>query len=459
MRQAFRAAQEPHLQPALAQAFDAFSHEGDLHLARLEVHLSVTQSDHLVEDVLKQLVESVQKALAQQAVEQASANPPSKAERLLHYLRHGEATWQDAHLSSDALRQLLMAEAAYWLSSATQDWAHMVAQLPAQPENRLHAFQRLLALLDQPARMSWLMLAESQASARMKPVVASTAALVDSGVIASRDVLDAISTLALCMASSPDDAWLSLATEVKNRLRDSASPALETFWKQLEIALAFPALNKQSALRTVKSRRQPYSKTDDSSDAPQPSLPDAFKEEPDADPSLGIPLRSAGLVLLHPWLTPLFSALGWIPAQPAQGEPFPAQSLAKALHLLHWLATGRHDPLEFELGTPKLLLGLAPGMPVHVGAAPLDAATLEEGQALLEAMIGHWPALGKISVPGLQTAFLQRGGLLYLQPGSPPLLRLQPESYDMLLERLPWSIGIIRLPWRQQALHVEWGTP
>ena len=333
----------------------------------------------------------------------------------------------------------------------------MVAQLPAQPENRFHAFQRLLALLDQPAHMSWLILAESQASARMKPVVASTASLVSSGVITSRDVLDAISALALCMASSPETAWLPLATEVKTRLRDSTSPALETFWKQL--ALAFPALSKQSVLWSVDSRRQPDSKTDDSSDAPQPSLPDYFKEELDADSSLGIPLRSAGLVLLHPWLTPLFSALGWIPAQPAQGEPFPAQSLTKALRLLHWLATGRHDPLEFELGTPKLLLELAPGTPVHVSADPLDAATLKEGQALLEAMIGHWPALGKISVPGLQTAFLQRGGLLYLQPGSPPLLRLQPESYDMLLERLPWSIGIIRLPWRQQALHVEWGTP
>ena len=459
MRQSLRDAQASHLQPALAQAFDSLSHEGDLHLDRLEVRLSVTQSDHLIEDVLKQLTESIQTALAQQAVEQAPANRQSKAGRLLHYLNHGEAAWQDAHLSSDMLRQLLMAEATDWLSSATRDWAHMLAQLPAQPENRFYAFQRLLALLDNSARISWLTLAASQASARMKPVIASTIALISSGSIASRDALDAVSALALCMASSTDTAWLSLATDIKNRLRGNASPALETFWKQLETALAFLALNKQSTLRSLDSLRQPYARIGDSPDAPQPSLSNHFKEDPNTDPSLGIPVRSAGLVLLHPWLTPLFSALGWIPAQPAQDEPFPAQFLASALRLLHWLATGRHVPLEFELGTPKILLGLTPGTPVHVSAYPLDAAMLEEGKALLEAMIGHWPALGNISASGLQTAFLQRNGLLYRQSNGTALLRLHPESYDMLLERLPWSIGMIHLPWHQQILHVEWGTP
>ena len=246
--------------------------------------------------------------------------------------------------------------------------------------------------------------------------------------------------------------------DIKNRLRGNASPALDAFWKQLETALAFLALSKQSTLRSMDSRRQPYARTGDSPDAPPP-LSDRSEEEPNTDPSLGIPVRSAGLVLLHPWLTPLFSALGWIPAQPAQDEPFPAQFLASALRLLHWLATGRHDPLEFELGTPKILLGLTPETPAHVSADPLNAAMREEGKALLEAMTGHWPALGNISTSGLQTAFLQRNGLLYRQSNGTALLRLHPESYDMLLERLPWSIGMIRLPWHRQILHVEWGTP
>jgi hypothetical protein len=35
-------------------------------------------------------------------------------------------------------------------------------------------------------------------------------------------------------------------------------------------------------------------------------------------------------------------------------------------------------------------------------------------------------------------------------------LKVQPRAFDMLLDRLPWGFSIIKLPWMQGVLHVEW---
>ena len=164
------------------------------------------------------------------------------------------------------------------------------------------------------------------------------------------------------------------------------------------------------------------------------------------------------MILLHPWLPLLFATLGWVPESPPAGAPFPWSQLPEALTLLHWLATGRTDPLEFELGTAKLLLGLDPTAALPIQPGRLDEAALEEGGALLDALIGHWPALGSTSRDGLRVAFLQRDGLLYRQENG-WLLRPQPKAYDVLLDRLSWSIRLILAPWHRQPLHVEWGEP
>jgi hypothetical protein len=131
--------------------------------------------------------------------------------------------------------------------------------------------------------------------------------------------------------------------------------------------------------------------------------------------------------------------------------------LPPAAALLHWLATGRDEPYEFELPLIKILLGLAPDDPLPVAAGLLDAALCEEGEALLSAAIAHWPALGQTSIAGLRVSFLQRAGLLYPAPDG-WLLRPQSETYDLLLDRLPWGISLIRLGWMRGCLHTEWTT-
>ena len=60
--------------------------------------------------------------------------------------------------------------------------------------------------------------------------------------------------------------------------------------------------------------------------ASQPALaPKRFQNSPnfpvDRDEVYGLPLRSAGLILLHPYLPRLFAALGWVGESHPQGEP------------------------------------------------------------------------------------------------------------------------------------------
>lgn len=79
--------------------------------------------------------------------------------------------------------------------------------------------------------------------------------------------------------------------------------------------------------------------------------------------------------------------------------------------------------------------------------------------SLLDAVIAHWTALGKTSRAGLRQTFLQREGRLaseYGEGGKHWRLVLKTGPFDMLLDRLPWSFGTIKLPWMQEVLYVDW---
>ena len=85
----------------------------------------------------------------------------------------------------------------------------------------------------------------------------------------------------------------------------------------------------------------------------------------------------------------------------------------------------------------------------------LTAEEEEEATALLTAVIRHWDALGDTSIDGLRGTFLVRPGKL-TQRGLDSVLLVEGRSFDILLDRLPWGIGMIQLPWMEKMLWVEW---
>ncbi len=165
-------------------------------------------------------------------------------------------------------------------------------------------------------------------------------------------------------------------------------------------------------------------------------------------------VRSAGLVLLHPFLPRLFETVALL----RPGEPrLPASELPRAAALLHWLATGRDEVLELELGFVKVLLGRRPEEPLLVDGGALTAADREEGEALLQAAISHWRALKGTTPAGLRASFLQRGGLLREEDAG-WRLQMEPAAFDLLLDHLPWGIGVVKLPWMTRPVFTEWAT-
>lgn len=168
---------------------------------------------------------------------------------------------------------------------------------------------------------------------------------------------------------------------------------------------------------------------------------------PGLDLDEGVFIACAGIVLLHPFLPTLFERLR-IAAGDALLQP------DRALGVLHFLATGERRAPEHALVLAKLLCGLPLEAPAGAASDLMEADAAEAGN-LLNAVIDHWDALGGASPDALRGTFLTRPGKLSRR-GEDDVLQVEPQSFDLLLDRLPWGVGAIRLPWMKRMLWVEW---
>lgn len=166
------------------------------------------------------------------------------------------------------------------------------------------------------------------------------------------------------------------------------------------------------------------------------------------DAKAGLYTALAGLVILHPFLTQLFRALG-IADDDKLLQP------DRAIYLLYFLATGRIDAKEYELVIPKMLCHF-PLQRALESNIIIATAEQEECSALLAAVIRHWEVLKNTGVEGLQETFLKRFGKLSLLNNGEWLLQVESNACDILLEQLPWGISMIKLPWMPEMLRVEW---
>ncbi len=162
----------------------------------------------------------------------------------------------------------------------------------------------------------------------------------------------------------------------------------------------------------------------------------------------------AGLILIHPFISPLFEATG---IKETNSNAIADAQMPRAAALLHFLATGQEEIYEYELGFIKILLGLEPETPLFVGAGLLQNCDREEAETLLQSAISYWTILGDISTGGLQVSFLQRSGLLR-KTEDYWNLNVEHQSFDMLLAHLPWTISIVKLSWMKYPLYTEWQT-
>lgn len=458
LRSLLRRKQESTLLPALAEAFDAVDvGDREVHIPRLEVRLDFSSADGMDRVLPERLREAVGQALREALAGGgvgSAAEAPSEIgpdERLVAYLASGRLAWFDAGREQGATLALLSAEAARWTQAPDAGWARLLAVPAADGHGLAEVFFRFLQLLDEPQRALWAQFAQRQATGQAAPTAEALATLTRR--YASRPADHRLRLLALALL------WLAVGEAVPAAAGQwpAAVAAARTVLGPAGEAEALEWARVESVGQSMTQGARGAADLADSPANATVAPEKGPKSKSDNQAAPGLPVAACGLVLLHPYLPRLFAGLGWIADEHPVGQPLPPAVLPPAAALLHWLATGRDEPYEFELSLIKVLLGLRPDDPLPVGGGRVDDAMREEGEALLAAAIAHWPALGQTSIAGLRISFLQRAGLLYPAPDG-WLLRPQSETYDLLLDRLPWGISLIRLGWMRGCLHTEWTT-
>lgn len=161
-------------------------------------------------------------------------------------------------------------------------------------------------------------------------------------------------------------------------------------------------------------------------------------------------IQNAGLILTHPFLWDLFMRTKCIDEK----SILLPEKKSMAIHLLHYLATGQEQEMEYNLTFEKFLCCVPLDFPVNRKIVLSDQDKIECND-LLQSIINYWPALKKTSPDGLRQMFMQRDGKLDLQK-APYKLYIERKAQDALLDKLQWNISIVKLPWHTELLFVEW---
>ncbi|NML04298.1 contractile injection system tape measure protein [Sphingomonas sp. G-3-2-10] len=159
---------------------------------------------------------------------------------------------------------------------------------------------------------------------------------------------------------------------------------------------------------------------------------------------------NAGLVLLSPFLPPLFDRLGLITRTGADRPLLDP----RAVYLLQYLAEARWDATEPELTLNKLLCGFDPATPAIASVTPTPEE-VDNCDSLLQAAIHNWPAIRNTSPAGLRENFLQRAGRL-TRHDARSTLDVERRTIDVLTDQIPWNRSIVFHRWMSEPLHINW---
>lgn len=164
----------------------------------------------------------------------------------------------------------------------------------------------------------------------------------------------------------------------------------------------------------------------------------------------GLHINNAGQVLAAAFLPRLFSMLNLM----QDGKFTHLGAADRAVHLVQFMVTGQRATPEYELVLNKILCGIGTSIPVSAG---IDITEQEQTliEQMLNSMIQHWKVLGSTSITGLRETFFQRQGWLVLEEDC-WRLKVKEQTFDLLLDRLPWSISLIKHGWMDKPLRVSW---
>ncbi|MFN0317186.1 MAG: contractile injection system tape measure protein [Burkholderiales bacterium] len=249
--------------------------------------------------------------------------------------------------------------------------------------------------------------------------------------------LDRFTRLLLCELGarfnvSYNGAWRK---GLREQLIRAATPVDRALVERIAAALGTLGDSRDKADRGVKTeaRRAPVR-----------------REEPPVEALESIQVLNAGQVLAAPYMPRLFEML-----QLTEHGKFKDEGAThRALHVLQFMVDGSTQTSEDQLVLNKILCGVPLATPVERDVYLSDAEK-QAVDGLIQGMIQNWTILGNTSVGGFRESFLQREGRLQRKDDT-WRLRVEPRTFDMLLDRIPWGYSTIKHSWMERVVHVDW---
>lgn len=165
-----------------------------------------------------------------------------------------------------------------------------------------------------------------------------------------------------------------------------------------------------------------------------------------------------GLILLWPFISTLYSTLKLTEEQ-KKGEGaievhfIDEMCQAKAFSLLLYML-GETECAGFY-GVINILVGYEVDSIVDMPIA-LTESEKEEANRLLRSVIKHWEALRAMPIQSFQSLFLQRKVECRVTDTGYYLV-VEHQTIDILLQKLPWGLGMVNIPWLGgKLISVDW---
>jgi len=160
-------------------------------------------------------------------------------------------------------------------------------------------------------------------------------------------------------------------------------------------------------------------------------------------------IQNAGLILIHPFIRTLFEHCELINPKTQQlTDP------ELCAHLLHYIATGKTNAPEYDMIFEKFLCNIPMHQPInrHI---KLSRKHKTQAKNVIESVQHNWAPMKKSSAALLQNEFFQRPGKLVITDAD-YTLTVERKTQDILLEKLSWGIGLVKLPWHKKFIFVNW---
>lgn len=194
--------------------------------------------------------------------------------------------------------------------------------------------------------------------------------------------------------------------------------------------------------------------------APPPQLSSArsykslwdSKPAPILDTGEEVYVQNAGIMMIHPFLFTYFDMLEMLDSN-RQFKSVEMQN--RGVHLLQYLYSREEDAPEQELSLNKLLVGLPLNFPVEYGVNLTEEEKFFTESMLQKAVVDSWTLVKNSSPDGIRVTFFKREGRISFEKEK-WFIRIEQKSMDMLLDKWPHGLGLVKLPWLENFIQIEW---